>query len=207
MTSPIDAVTALQNTTASKKTSSSADLGQVDFMKLIIAQMRNQNPLEPQKDSDFMAQMAQFEALNQMKTVADSMKVLQGVQELNSAASMIGKTITGQQVMVLPIMLTGDGLADHARGKTITGQQVDAIAVTRDLVGRDLYGRPFAKLTSLERAEVNKDDRVVAAAADLPNAGNEVSGRVDRVVTDEKGIPMLLVGSKVVDLFTISEVQ
>ncbi|MFN8616358.1 MAG: flagellar hook capping FlgD N-terminal domain-containing protein [Dehalococcoidia bacterium] len=181
MTSPIDAVTALQNTTASKKTSSSADLGQVDFMKLIIAQMRNQNPLEPQKDSDFMAQMAQFEALNQMKTVADSMKVLQGVQELNSAASMIGKTITGQQV--------------------------DAIAVTRDLVGRDLYGRPFAKLTSLERAEVNKDDRVVAAAADLPNAGNEVSGRVDRVVTDEKGIPMLLVGSKVVDLFTISEVQ
>jgi flagellar hook assembly protein FlgD len=107
-----------------------------------------------------MAQMAQFEALNQMKTVADSMKVLQGVQELNSAASMIGKTITGQQV--------------------------DAIAVTRDLVGRDLYGRPFAKLTSLERAEVNKDDRVV---------------------TDEKGIPMLLVGSKVVDLFTISEVQ
>ena len=181
MTSPIDAVTALQNTTtASKKSSASADLGQVDFMKLIIAQMRNQNPLEPQKDSDFMAQMAQFESLNQMKTVADSMKVLQGVQELSSAAGMIGKTITGKQV--------------------------DAIAVTRDLVGRDLYGRPFAKLTSLEKAGVNKDDRVVAAAADLPNAGNEVTGKVDRVVTDDKGIPMLLVGGKVVDLFTISEV-
>lgn len=181
MTSPIDAVTALQNTTTGKKSTASSDLGQVDFMKLIIAQMRNQNPLEPQKDSDFMAQMAQFEALNQMKIVADSMKVLQGVQELNSAAAMIGKTITGKQV--------------------------DAITVTRDLVSRETYGRPFAKLTSLERVSVNKDERVVAAAADLPNAGNEVTGKVDRVVTDDKGIPMLLVGGKVVDLFTISEVQ
>jgi hypothetical protein len=59
----------------------------------------------------------------------------------------------------------------------------------------------------MERVDVNKDDRVVAAAADLPNAGNEVNGRVDRVVTDAKGIPMLIIGSKVVDLFTISEVE
>ena len=181
MTSPIDAVTALQNVTGTKPKTASADLGQVDFMKLIIAQMRNQNPLEPQKDSDFMAQMAQFESLNQMKTVAESMKVLQGVQELTSATSMIGKTITGKQV--------------------------DGIAVTRDLVSRETYGRPFSKLTSLERVAVNKDDRVVAAAADLPNAGNEVTGKVDRVVTDDKGIPMLLVGGKVVDLFTIGEVR
>jgi hypothetical protein len=92
-------------------------------------------------------------------------------------------------------------------GKTITGKQVDGIAVTRDIVSRETYGRPFAKLTSMERVEVNKDDRVVAAAADLPNAGNEVTGRVDRVVTDAQGIPMLIVGGKVLDLFTISEVQ
>lgn len=45
MTSPIDAVTALQNTTtAGTKPDPSSTLGQVDFMKLIIAQMRNQNP-------------------------------------------------------------------------------------------------------------------------------------------------------------------
>lgn len=181
MTNPIDAVTALQNTTYKPKATASADLGQVDFMKLIIAQMRNQNPLEPQSDTDFMAQMAQFEGLNQMKTMAEGIKVLQGVQELTSAAGMIGKTIIGKQV--------------------------DAIAVTRDMVSRELHGRPFAKLTSLERVAVNHDDRVVAAAADLPNAGNEVMGRVDRVVTDERGIPMLLVGNKVVDLFTIAEVQ
>ncbi len=181
MAGSIDPVTALQNSTYAPRSSASSDLSQVDFMKLIIAQMRNQNPLEPQKDSDFMAQMAQFEALNQMKTVADGIKVLQGVQELTSAAGMIGKTITGKQV--------------------------DGIAVTRDIVSRESFGRPFAKLTSMERAQVNKDDRVVEAAADLPNAGNEVTGRVDRVVTDAQGIPMLIIGGKVVDLFTVAEVR
>jgi hypothetical protein len=128
-----------------------------------------------------MAQMAQFEALNQMKSMADGIMVLQGVQELTSAASMIGKTVTGKQV--------------------------DGLGVIRDIVSRELYGRPFSKLTSLERVEVNKEDRVVAAAGDLPNAGNEVTGQVQRVVTDAKGIPMLMVNGKVVDLFTISEVQ
>lgn len=182
MTMPIDPVTGLQNSTYAPKTKpADNNLSQVDFMKLIIAQMRNQNPLEPQKDSDFMAQMAQFEALNQMKTVAEGIKVLQGVQELTSAASMIGKTVTGKQV--------------------------DGLAVTRDMVSRELHGRPFAKLTSMERVEVNKDERVVAAAGDMINAGNEVTGRVDKVVTDDKGIPMLIIGGKVVDLFTVAEVQ
>jgi flagellar basal-body rod modification protein FlgD len=181
MTQPMDPITQLQNTTYTPKTTASADLSQVDFMKLIIAQMRNQNPLEPQSDTDFMAQMAQFEALNQMKTMAEGIKVLQGVNELTSAASMIGKTVTGKQV--------------------------EGLSVVRDIVSRDLYGRPFAKLTSMERVEVNKEERVVAAAADLPNAGSEVTGRVDRVVTDAAGIPMLIINGKVVDLFTIAEVQ
>ena len=142
MTQPIDAVTALKNSTYTPKTSAKSELSQVDFMKLIIAQMQNQNPLEPQSDTDFMAQMAQFESLNQMKAVAEGVKVLQGVNELTSATSMIGRTITGEQV--------------------------DGIAVTRDIVSREKFGRSFANLTSMERVDVNKDDRVVFAAADLP---------------------------------------
>ena len=182
MALPIDPVTGLQNSTyAPKAAASSADLGQVDFMKLIIAQMRNQNPLEPQKDSDFMAQMAQFEALNQQKIVAQGMKVLQGVNELSAATGLIGKSVIGTQV--------------------------DGVSVTRDVVGREKFGAPWAKLSSSQRVDVSSDDRVKAAITDTANAGKEVSGKVDRVVTDDKGIPMLYVNGKVVDLFTVSEVQ
>ncbi|QFG03476.1 flagellar hook capping FlgD N-terminal domain-containing protein [Tepidiforma bonchosmolovskayae] len=178
----IDPVTGLKNATYTPaKGAPSNELGQVDFMKLIIAQMRNQNPLEPQKDSDWMAQMAQFEALNQMRAVASGIKAVQGLAELTSAAGLIGKTVTGRQV--------------------------DAIAITRDLVAREKYGRPFAKLTSLERVAVNEDERVVAAAADLPNAGNEVTGVVEKVVMDSSGVPFLYIGGKVLDLFTVTQVQ
>lgn len=178
----IDPTTGLQNSTYTPKTKpATAELGSVDFMKLIIAQMRNQNPLEPQKDTDFMAQMAQFEALNQMKSMASGMKVLQGLNELSGAAAMIGKTVTGNTV--------------------------NGIAIARDQVAREKYGQPFAKLNSEFKAQVNRDARVIAAAADAQNAGTEISGKVDRVVVGPDGIPMLWVNGKAVDLFTVSEVR
>ena len=45
-------------------------LGQNDFLKLLVTQMTSQDPLNPQKDTDFIAQMAQFSSLEQSKTMA-----------------------------------------------------------------------------------------------------------------------------------------
>ncbi len=181
----IDPVTGLQNASLPPASTRSAtggkDLGSVDFMKLIIAQMRNQNPLDPEKDSDFMAQMAQFEALNQTKATAQGMRVLQGLSELSSATSLLGKTIIGRQV--------------------------NAVGITRDGVAREIFGAPYSSLSTDQRTRVNLDERVQAAAADAQNSGREVSGRVDRVVVGPDGIPMLSVNGRAVDLFTVSEVR
>lgn len=177
----IDPIAGLQNSTLiPNQGPPDNDLSSVDFMTLIITQMRNQNPLDPQSDSDWMAQMAQFEALTQMKTIAKSIQVVQGLNELSNAAAMIGKTVTGEQV--------------------------NAIDITRDMVARELYGQPFLNLTSAQRVTVNQDERVVAAAADVPNAGKEVTGVVERVVVGPDGIPLLWVGGKALDLFTVAEI-
>jgi hypothetical protein len=160
--------------------SQSDNLGQIDFMRLLVAQMRNQNPLEPQNSAEFMAQLAQFESLNQMKTVARGMQIMQAMTELSSATGMIGKTVTATQV--------------------------DATPVTRDMVGRELFNKPYIRLTSIERADVDMDQRVKDALVDAANAGTEISGVVDKVVTSPDGIPMLMVGGKVVDLFSVAVV-
>ena len=160
--------------------SKSDNLGQVDFMRLLVAQMRNQNPLEPQSNTEFMAQLAQFESLNQMRTMGKGIQIMQAMQELSSATAMIGKTVTGRQV--------------------------NATGVTRDIVGREMFTRPYDRLSAIERQDVDTDPRVVAAAADAVNAGQDISGRVDRVISGVDGIPMLLIGNKVIDLFTIAEV-
>jgi flagellar basal-body rod modification protein FlgD len=180
MPSSVDPVAQLNNATLAKPRTANSELGEVDFMKLIIAQMRNQNPLEPQKDSDFMAQMAQFEALSQMKAMAAGMKTLQAVNELSSAAGMIGRSVIGKQV--------------------------DATSVTRDQVARANFGTSFDKLTSDQKVQVTSSDEVKAAIADAKNAGKEVAGKVQKVVVGADGIPMVVVGGKVVDMFTVSEV-
>lgn len=182
MSISIDPITGLQNSTYAPSTApASSDLGEVDFMKLIIAQMQNQNPLDPQSSADFTAQLAQFQALNQMTAMSKSMTVVQSMNELGSATSMLGKTVTGKQV--------------------------DATGVTRDQVGRSLFGTAYSGLTIAQQAMVNSDPRVVAAANDATNAGATVSGTVDKVVVGPDGIPSLSVNGKVLDLFSVAEVS
>ncbi|MCC6419036.1 MAG: flagellar hook capping protein [Gemmataceae bacterium] len=69
-------------------------LGQNDFLKLLIAQLQNQDPLQPVDNAEFIAQMAQFSTLNavlQMNTNFANLLTLQG---LTQGSSLIGKTVT-----------------------------------------------------------------------------------------------------------------
>lgn len=48
------------------------DLGKDEFLQLLVCQMKNQDPLEPEKDTDFIAQLAQFSALEQMQNLNET---------------------------------------------------------------------------------------------------------------------------------------
>ena len=61
-------------------------LGQEDFLKILVAQMANQDPLEPTGNAEFLAQMAQFTMLEQIKEMSMSFSTSQ-------AYSMVGKYV------------------------------------------------------------------------------------------------------------------
>jgi flagellar basal-body rod modification protein FlgD len=61
-------------------------LGQNDFLKLLVAQLSSQDPLNPQKDSEFIGQMAQFSALENSKGLQTEMENLR-------AGQLIGQTV------------------------------------------------------------------------------------------------------------------
>lgn len=71
-------------------------LGQDDFMKLMMAQMKHQDPLKPLDNTEFVAQMAQFSSVQGIKEMKDSMSslatTLQSSQALH-ASSMVGRSV------------------------------------------------------------------------------------------------------------------
>jgi flagellar basal-body rod modification protein FlgD len=68
-------------------------LGQADFLKLLVTQMTSQDPMNPQKDTDFIAQMAQFSALEQSKTMQVDIAGLRSQQQLLQASALLGQTV------------------------------------------------------------------------------------------------------------------
>ena len=69
-----------------------SDLGKDAFLKILIAQLSNQDPLDPLKDKDFIAQMAQFSTLEQMTNMNKSIEQMAALNKA-SAVSYIGRII------------------------------------------------------------------------------------------------------------------
>jgi flagellar basal-body rod modification protein FlgD len=81
-----------QNSTDSSTDSVSGpsqQLTQNDFLQLLVAQMENQDPLQPQSDTEMASQMAQFTSLSQTTAMSSSLSMMQ-------ANSLIGATVTVQ---------------------------------------------------------------------------------------------------------------
>ncbi|MBV9131824.1 MAG: hypothetical protein JO318_03960, partial [Chloroflexi bacterium] len=72
-------------------------LGQNDFLKLLLAEMQNQDPSKPMDDSQTIAQMAQFSALQATQQLQQTIQQSNNVQSIFQAGSMIGKYVQAAQ--------------------------------------------------------------------------------------------------------------
>jgi len=65
---------------------------QDQFMQLLVAQLRNQDPLDPVKQENFIQQLAQFATLEGIEDLNDGFDELLTLHELTQSANLIGKT-------------------------------------------------------------------------------------------------------------------
>jgi flagellar basal-body rod modification protein FlgD len=97
MTNSIDSTYLLSNYQNQTKSAGSSSLGKDDFLKILMAQLQNQDPLNPMQDQDFISQMATFSSLEQMTNLNSSVDNFIKFAQQNQfmqASSMIGKTVT-----------------------------------------------------------------------------------------------------------------
>ena len=80
--------------TQQKEIARTSSLGQEDFLKLLMTQLQNQDPMAPMDNGEFMGQMAQFSTVQGITEMGESVDGLVGIyqgQQLSNNAAMIGK--------------------------------------------------------------------------------------------------------------------
>ncbi|MCP4548753.1 MAG: hypothetical protein GY835_20025 [bacterium] len=87
------------------------DMGKEEFMQLLIAQLQNQDPLEPVTNEDFVAQLATFSNLEQLTDINAGTQT--GLMMQQSIANELASSLIGKDVLVDCSMLyveTGEGM-------------------------------------------------------------------------------------------------
>ena len=113
-------------------------IGKDGFLKLLITQLQNQDPLDPMKNEDFAAQLAQFSSLEQMQNLNESFNDLMALSQVSSTA-LIGKEVTyqdqstGEYVSgeVDRVLIKPDGTYFMIGGREISSEYVTEIGRTQ----------------------------------------------------------------------------
>ena len=106
---PIAGTTQSTPNTAARTVGGNYDnLGATDFMTLLLTQLKNQDPLDPQDQTQFLSQLAQLQSVSELKT-------MNGYLELSSAMSMLGRDVLAS----IP-STTGDGESQAIIGTVAT---------------------------------------------------------------------------------------
>ncbi|MBT3469476.1 MAG: hypothetical protein HOD72_09575 [Opitutae bacterium] len=104
-----------------------------DFLKLLTSQLQYQDPMEPMKDTEFIAQMASFSSLDQMSSLNKNFESFFQTQMNQSVQSYLGKVVTlqGGGSAETYGLVTAVTHKDGVMKLTVNGSDHDASHVTR----------------------------------------------------------------------------
>jgi len=101
-----------------------ASLDYDSFLQLLIAEMKNQDPLQPMNSSEYVAQLGTFSNVEQSIVTNNKLDELMSATMLSQAGSIIGKTITSADGKITGVVesvrfINGGAVAITAEGKEV----------------------------------------------------------------------------------------
>ncbi|MCH4887432.1 flagellar hook capping protein [Acidaminobacter sp. JC074] len=119
--------------TNTKPVNDPSTLNSQDFMDLMITQLQNQNPMEPMDNNDYIAQMAEFSALEEMQSMNNSINTMY-------AFGLMGKEVT----------------INNADGTTVTGI-VDSVSMKNGVNYLEVDGVQYNSLLVISAGEPSEE--------------------------------------------------
>lgn len=127
------------------------------FLKMLVAQMQNQDPFNPQDPTQYVTQLSQFTMLEQTMTLNHNMEQMMGMTSglltnsaLNSATSLIGK-----EVEMNATKLDESSNNTKSENKTIKGM-VEGVHIKDGTVYMDVKDKDTGEVASIEYAALMK---------------------------------------------------
>lgn len=137
MTTPIGAATATQPQTGDSMLEALGGMGSGGFMKLMIAQLQYQNPMEPTDTNEMMAQTATLAQVDSMQQLVQAQQRDLGLQQAVMAAGMLGNEITATDADGLAVVGVVEGVRYTTDGPVLTvgdsEVRLDAISEIRSV--------------------------------------------------------------------------
>jgi flagellar basal-body rod modification protein FlgD len=93
---PIDALINQNQTSTSGTSSLNSQLGETAFLQLLTTQLQNQDPLNPMDDTQSVAELAQFSAVQATTSLNDSFSSFESNFSVMQSAGLLGKTVSAQ---------------------------------------------------------------------------------------------------------------
>ena len=139
-----------------------SSLGRDEFLKLLVTQLRNQDPMNPQQPHEFAAQLAQYSSVEQLTQLNDAMAAQNASMQLNA---MIGKTALGASLLGKTVLAFGNQVEITAGAKTSIRAEIGTQGGTATL---RLYDRAGNEVTHRDLGLVKGGMQTLALPSDLP---------------------------------------
>lgn len=204
--------TGAANTAASQNSNvPSKELGKDEFMKLLVAQLSNQNPLEPQDGADFVAQLATFSNLEQLTSIntgLDSLALSQAGLIQGQTVDLVGRTVVveGDRIDVEAGRPTTINYSLSARARSVSVKVYDESgALVREMPGPNETGMSSVAFDGLDSGDDPLPPGTYRIEVEATPEGSEAIDvqtfstlRVDGV-TYESGLPKLMANERRID--------
>jgi flagellar basal-body rod modification protein FlgD len=212
------------NTPASTPVNPKSSLGKDEFLKLLVAQMKNQDPMNPQGSDQMAAQLAQFSSLEQLQNINTTLGTQQTstgtmIDSIQTSAAMgtIGKTVvaSGDQFQIA----AGDDPTARSVRTTIPATAGKATLNILDANGKVIGTRDLGVVNagdmdvslgtagaSLSPGVYHFSVSVTDSSGTVRNAPTSIVGKVDAVTATSSG-PVLLSGGMTIPFNTVTEIR